>query len=104
MHGSQEEFRDVPFFMTRQYGTELCFAGNVPKIRKVVFRGSLESGDFVAGYYRGKRLQGIAAVGRAREFLALVEILHTGKSLPPRAFRHESMDFEDILISYSKKS
>ncbi len=88
MMGSEEQYRGVPFFWSKQYDTVIRYAGNIPKIRKIRYLGDVEKGDFIAGYYRGNRLCAVSAVGKDREFMTLLQLLRSGRTLAKRDFKN----------------
>jgi NADPH-dependent 2,4-dienoyl-CoA reductase/sulfur reductase-like enzyme len=92
MIGSQEPYRGMPFFRSRQYDSVIRFAGYIPKVRKIVYRGDAEAGEFLAGYFRGKRLRAVAGIGREEEFRALFRRPDAWHAIRPRDFRNRALD------------
>jgi 3-phenylpropionate/trans-cinnamate dioxygenase ferredoxin reductase subunit len=74
---------DVSFFWSRQAGLSLKYAGYVKEFDQVVYRGVVEEGKFVAGYYRGGTLKAAAPIAMAQELVAIERLLRHG--MPPSA-------------------
>jgi len=74
---------EVSFFWSRQAGVSLKYAGYARGFDQVVYRGVVEAGKFLAGYYRGGSLKAAATVGLAHELIGVERLLRLGK--PPSA-------------------
>jgi NADPH-dependent 2,4-dienoyl-CoA reductase/sulfur reductase-like enzyme len=74
---------EVSFFWSRQAGLSLKYAGYAKEFDQVVFRGAVEEGKFIAGYYRGGRLKAAATIAMAHELVAIERLLRHGA--PPSA-------------------
>jgi NADPH-dependent 2,4-dienoyl-CoA reductase/sulfur reductase-like enzyme len=81
MLGSEEPYASVPLFWTMQFGTSVKYAGLARQPDDIVYRGEVESGKFVAGYYEGGRLKAIAGSGLTKPFFALYELLGRGQEV-----------------------
>jgi NADPH-dependent 2,4-dienoyl-CoA reductase/sulfur reductase-like enzyme/nitrite reductase/ring-hydroxylating ferredoxin subunit len=92
MLGSQEEYREVPFFWSKQYGSSLRYIGYAPGFDQVVFRGSVTDKFFLAGFYVNDKLAAAASVGKARELIRLGQLLEAGKSVSPDQLKDPSFD------------
>jgi NADPH-dependent 2,4-dienoyl-CoA reductase/sulfur reductase-like enzyme/nitrite reductase/ring-hydroxylating ferredoxin subunit len=93
MLGSEDEYRGIPFFWSKQYDTVIRYAGYTPKVRRIVYRGEPEEGDFLAGYFRGKKLLAVAGIGRTEEFLQLNNLLGSSGEVRVKQFRCEEFSF-----------
>jgi NADPH-dependent 2,4-dienoyl-CoA reductase/sulfur reductase-like enzyme/nitrite reductase/ring-hydroxylating ferredoxin subunit len=93
MLGSKDEYRGIPFFWSKQYDTVIRYAGYTPKVRRIAYRGEPEEGDFLAGYYRRKKLLAVAGIGRTDEFLQLNNLLESNGSMKVQEFRSEAFSF-----------
>jgi hypothetical protein len=73
--------------------------GYAREFDNVVFRGSVEEGKFLAGYYAKGRLRAACSIGRGRELLAVEHLLRLGA--PPAAERlsEESFDLMAAAVS-----
>jgi 3-phenylpropionate/trans-cinnamate dioxygenase ferredoxin reductase subunit len=101
MLGVEEEYREVPFFWSKQYDTVIRYTGHVPKVRKIVYRGDADGGDFLAGFYRGKKLLAVAGIGRTGEFISAREVIARGSTIGPRDFKRTSIDLQEYLNNRS---
>jgi len=97
MLGSDAVYSEVPFFWTRQFGTSVKYAGFARQYDKLAVRGSIEAGDFLAGYYSGGRMKAVSGVGRAQEFIALCEILKAGRTVGPEELQDEGVDLRGLI-------
>ena len=86
MLGSDEPFRRVPFFWSRQYTTGVKFAGFPESFDHIQYDGVPGEGEFAAGFFVGDRLVGIAGVGKANKFAKVAEMLEKGEALDREAF------------------
>ncbi len=86
MMGSDEPYRRLPFFWTRQYGTSLKYYGFPGGHDSVRIDGSPGAGEFIAGYFRSDRLIAVAAHGRAEKLVALATALEQGETIAPGDF------------------
>ena len=93
MLGSGDAYRGIPFFWSTQYDTVIRYAGHAPKVRRIVYRGEPEEGDFLAGYFRGKKLLAVAGIGRTGEFLQVNELLGSAGMVKVKQFRNEGVPF-----------
>jgi NADPH-dependent 2,4-dienoyl-CoA reductase/sulfur reductase-like enzyme len=85
-------YEEVPFFWTRQFGKSIKYAGTWESFDRVAFRGDLDDGSFLAGYYAGDRLTAAAAVGHSDEFSAAMHVLNECRSVPFETFAEEDAD------------
>jgi NADPH-dependent 2,4-dienoyl-CoA reductase/sulfur reductase-like enzyme len=92
MLGADAPFRECPFFWTKQAGVSLKAAGNLRGFDQVVYRGEVESGRFLAGYYQKGRLCAAVTAGRVVEHIAVERALAAGRTLPPARFADPGFD------------
>ncbi len=92
MLGHEAPYEEVPFFWTHQAGVSLKYVGYAPEWDRVVFRGDLQDGKFLAGYCAEGVLRAAAGVGRGTEILAVAEAMRRGGQIPPDAFADENWD------------
>ncbi len=97
MLGGTAAYAEVPFFWTMQCGTPVDFVGFGGKPDQTVLRGDLETGEFLAGYYRDGRLRAIAGAGRGREVLIVERLLWAEQNISPEDFADTNVSFEDML-------
>lgn len=81
MMGSEQPYRTVPFFWTRQFGQAVKYAGYPVSAAEIEYDGVVGQGEFLAGFLVDGRLMGIVANGKAPRFVELHERLEAGQSL-----------------------
>lgn len=99
MLGITDTVPEVPFFWTNQHGVSLRYIGHGAGYDSVLFRGEVEHGPFLAGYYRGGTLRAAATIGMERQLMALGELLRLGKPVTMSAFIDDSFDFVEYLTA-----
>jgi apoptosis-inducing factor 3 len=92
MLGSAGRYDEVPFFWTRQTGISLKHVGSTGAWDALAFRGDVEAGRFVAGYYRTGVLVAAAGVGLPTELTAIELMLRRRMSLPAEALSDPGVD------------
>jgi NADPH-dependent 2,4-dienoyl-CoA reductase/sulfur reductase-like enzyme/nitrite reductase/ring-hydroxylating ferredoxin subunit len=92
MLGAAVAFDECPFFWTRQAGISLKCVGVTRGFDEIVYRGEVESGRFLAGYFRKGKLRAAATVGMARECIAAERVIRAGAPVTPRQFADEGYD------------
>ena len=92
MLGSSAPYEEVPFFWTRQTGVSLKYVGFAPEWDEIVYRGSVDSGKFLAGDYRGGTLRAAASMGMPVEITAVKVMIGKKRPLPPTRLADESVD------------
>lgn len=97
MLGSAEAYSEVPFFWTMQFGTLVKYAGFARQHDAFAVRGSVDGGDFLAGYYGGGRLKAVSAAGRAQEFIAASEVIRAGGTISAEQLRDQGTDLRGLL-------
>jgi NADPH-dependent 2,4-dienoyl-CoA reductase/sulfur reductase-like enzyme/nitrite reductase/ring-hydroxylating ferredoxin subunit len=97
MLGSQEEYREVPFFWTKQYDMSIKYVGYAMGYNKIVFRGDVESDSFLAGYYNSKRLLAVAGLGKPEEIIIMSELLKSGVHVPSNIFKDQNTNVRELL-------
>jgi len=69
MLGQRQPFRDVPFFWTQQYDTQVSYVGHAEGWDEIKVEGSLQGGDATVTYRREGRVLATATLGRDIESL-----------------------------------
>lgn len=88
MMGYDEPYRGIPFFWTEQAGESLKYVGESTKWNDVVFRGSLDEGEFLAGYYADNMLKAACASGMDEELLAFRRLLESSNNPRPEELKN----------------
>jgi NADPH-dependent 2,4-dienoyl-CoA reductase/sulfur reductase-like enzyme len=99
MLGSQEGYREVPFFWTKQYDKSIKYAGYAMGYSKIVFRGDVESDKFLAGYYNAKKLLAVAGIGKTDEIIIIGELLKSGIPVPLNLFKDQNTNLRELLYT-----
>lgn len=89
MMGSPMPYSEIPFFWTKQYEYSFRYIGHAERYDRVAYRGNVEEGKFLAGYYQDGSLKAVAGLKMDREIILLGELLKTGGTLAPDAFADE---------------
>ncbi len=97
MLGAEDPYQAIPFFWTRHYDTSVKYLGWGGDFDRVVFRGDVEGGNFLAGYYRQGRLTAAAAVGFGKALVRVEQILRRGLTVAPERLADRSFDLAAAL-------
>jgi len=76
MLGARQPYNEAPFFWTHQFDMTLKFSGVAGLQDRMSVSGSIDEGEFVASFFRGDRLTGVASIGRLQESTALHDALN----------------------------
>jgi NADPH-dependent 2,4-dienoyl-CoA reductase/sulfur reductase-like enzyme/nitrite reductase/ring-hydroxylating ferredoxin subunit len=68
------------FFWSRQAGVSLKYLGHAGSFDTVAYRGVVEEGKFLAGYYRGGVLKAAATMGLAQDLVGIEQLMRRGKA------------------------
>ncbi len=99
--GIANDYCETPFFWTNQGDVSIKYAGYASSFDRVVFRGDLEAGKVLVGYYRDEALRAVAALGRTKEFLAVMQIIKSGAGIPPSRFDDPRVDLAEMAAGLS---
>ena len=92
MLGSAARYEEVPFFWTRQTGVSLKYVGFAREWDEIAYRGDVEKGKFLAGFYRQGTLLAAASMGMPSETTAVEVLLSRRIQLPPGKLADGSVD------------
>ncbi len=87
MLGQEQQFAEVPFFWTQQYGKSLRYAGHATEWDEIIFHGDVRRHDFLALYAHRNRIVAAAALGRDDDMMVIEELLRTDRMPTPTAAR-----------------
>ena len=90
MLGRNVTFDAVPFFWTQQFDVGLLYVGHARSWDEIIYRGDLESHDFLAFYVKNNRVLAVAGMNQDRELAAAEELLRL--DLMPAAEQLRSSD------------
>jgi NADPH-dependent 2,4-dienoyl-CoA reductase/sulfur reductase-like enzyme/nitrite reductase/ring-hydroxylating ferredoxin subunit len=96
MLGSDEPFRQAPFFWTKQFDMALKYVGYAQGYNQIAYRGEVEQGSFLAGFYKGGRLLAAAAMGYVEDIIVAEEILNAGMQLSPEQLEDSNLSLRDV--------
>jgi NADPH-dependent 2,4-dienoyl-CoA reductase/sulfur reductase-like enzyme/nitrite reductase/ring-hydroxylating ferredoxin subunit len=88
---------EVDVFWSRLAGASLKYVGHAKSWDQVVYRGVVEEGSFLAGFYLRGTLKAAATVGLAQDIVAVERLLRFGK--PPRAADLENPSYDLIAAA-----
>jgi apoptosis-inducing factor 3 len=92
MLGSPALYDEVPFFWTRQTGISLKYVGFARAWDEIAWRGEVEKGRFLAGFYAGGRLLAAASVGMPGDLTAVELMLRNRVQLPVASLTDPAVD------------
>ncbi len=75
-----------PFFWTRQFGTSLSYFGYAPDYDEIRYSGDVESGEFIAGYFKNNILSAVASIGRSNEAAKYGNMFEEGRRIGREEF------------------
>ena len=83
-------------FWSKQAGVSVKYVGYAPRFDQIVYRGSVEEGTFLAGYYNRGTLKAAATIGMAQDIIAVERLLRFGAA--PQAAQLADSTF-DLLAA-----
>jgi NADPH-dependent 2,4-dienoyl-CoA reductase/sulfur reductase-like enzyme/nitrite reductase/ring-hydroxylating ferredoxin subunit len=83
---------EVEVFWSRQAGASLKYVGHARDWDQIVYRGSVEEGKYLAGFYNKGTLRAGASIGMARDLVAVERILRLGGGLSAAELGDASFD------------
>jgi hypothetical protein len=83
---------EVDFFWTRQAGASLKYVGHAREFDQTVYRGVVEEGKFLAGYYLKANLKAAATIGMAVDLIAVERLMRLGAGPTAAQLGDESFD------------
>ena len=86
---------EVNFFWSRQAGFSLKYAGYTRRFDQVSYRGVVEDGAFLAGYYFHGALKAAATIGLAPQLIAVERLMARGAPLSPSDLADPRVDLLD---------
>lgn len=89
----QDSIHDhVPFFWTSQWGTRLRYVGHSEDWDSIVYRDTVDDGEFIAFYLADNKLQAALGVGYDAEMAALEHLLLNDLPLSPQEMKNTDFD------------
>jgi len=92
MLGSKVPYGEAHFFWTKQAGTALKYVGAAREWDRIVYRGDVEGGTFLAGFFHAGVLKAAATVGRRLDLAAVERLMRLGATPTERLFGDGGFD------------
>jgi len=92
MLGKDPGRQEVDVFWSKQAGVSVKYVGHAKHFDQVIYRGAVEEGAFLAGYYHQGALKAAATIGMAQEIIAVERLLRFGAAPQVAQFADRSFD------------
>ncbi|MGO9308521.1 MAG: FAD-dependent oxidoreductase [Spirochaetia bacterium] len=99
MLGSDPGPMEIDFFWSRQAGASLKYVGHAREFDQTVYRGVVEEGKFLAGYFRKGVLKGAATIGMALDLVAVERLMTLGAA--PSAAQLGDPEFDLMAAAHA---
>ena len=99
MLGSDQAYDEVPFFWSMQYDTSIEYIGHARQYDRIAYRGDVEDGKFLAGYYQDGVLLAAAGMGLAKQVIIVGQLLKAGTNVSFEQFEDDAVDLKQLLPS-----
>jgi NADPH-dependent 2,4-dienoyl-CoA reductase/sulfur reductase-like enzyme/nitrite reductase/ring-hydroxylating ferredoxin subunit len=83
---------EMDFFWTKQAGASLKYVGHAREFDQAVYRGVVEEGKFLAGYFRKGVLKAAATIGMALDLVAVERLMRFGAAPNAAQFADNGFD------------
>jgi apoptosis-inducing factor 3 len=83
---------EVNFFWSRQAGVSLKYVGHARSFDQISYRGAVEEGAFLAGYYLRGELKAAATIGLASQLIAVERLMSRGGRLSASELADPAVD------------
>lgn len=94
--GKKQKYSEIPFFWTHQCDKSIKYFGYTSRIDSIKYRGSVEDGEFIAGYFRRGKLRAVAGCGMSEELLYLGELIKNRVRIKEHIFEDTGINFKEI--------
>jgi NADPH-dependent 2,4-dienoyl-CoA reductase/sulfur reductase-like enzyme/nitrite reductase/ring-hydroxylating ferredoxin subunit len=98
MLGNEAPYDEIPFFWTRQYDESLKYIGFAKDYDHIAYRGKVEEGQFLAGFYQNGMLKAVAGLHRDKEIIHLTQMMKARATLPAEQFQDEKIDLMEFAV------
>jgi apoptosis-inducing factor 3 len=92
MLGKDPGPQEVNFFWSKQAGVSLKYVGYARRFDEIFYRGAVEDGAFLAGYYLRGELKAAATIGLAPQLIAVERLMSRGVRLSPTELADPAVD------------
>ncbi|MFO7850336.1 MAG: FAD-dependent oxidoreductase [Spirochaetia bacterium] len=79
--GDESGLKYAPFFWTMQFETPLAYIGLAPDFDEARYKGDVEEGNFLAGYFKDGRLAAVASIGKTKTVARYGYLLDEGRKI-----------------------
>jgi NADPH-dependent 2,4-dienoyl-CoA reductase/sulfur reductase-like enzyme len=83
---------EMDFFWTKQAGASLKYVGHAREFDQAVYRGVVEEGKFLSGYFRKGVLKAAATIGMALDLVAVERLMRFGAAPNAAQFADNGFD------------
>jgi NADPH-dependent 2,4-dienoyl-CoA reductase/sulfur reductase-like enzyme/nitrite reductase/ring-hydroxylating ferredoxin subunit len=84
--GVHEPLPFAPFFWTRQFETSFGYIGYAPRFDDIRYKGDVEGGKFLAGYFEGGILRAVGTIGKGKTAVRYGRLLDAGREITVEQF------------------
>ena len=96
MLGRRVAYDDVHWFWSDQYEANLQYAGFHTAWQRVVVRGSLESGNYLACYINEGHVDAVVGMNRAHDVRRMIPIIRSRRPVDLDQLQDEAMDLRSL--------
>ena len=100
MLGKDPGPQELNFFWSKQAGVSLKYAGYARQFDQVAYRGVVEDGAFLAGYYFRGALKAAATIGLPPQLIAVERLMSRGARISPSELADPDVDLLALARSH----
>jgi 3-phenylpropionate/trans-cinnamate dioxygenase ferredoxin reductase component len=99
MLGQHVPYDEVPWFWSDQYDTNLQYAGFHTKWDRLILRGRVDSGSFLACYINDGRIDAVVGVNRGKDVRRAIALIKNRRAVNLEKLADESIDLRSMSAS-----
>jgi NADPH-dependent 2,4-dienoyl-CoA reductase/sulfur reductase-like enzyme len=84
--GAQDPLAFAPFFWTRQFETSFGYIGYAPNFDEIRYKGDVQGGKFLAGYFEDGVLRAVGTIGKGKTAIRYGHLLDAGREITAEQF------------------
>lgn len=96
MLGQHVAYDEVPWFWSEQYDTTLQYAGFHSAWERLVVRGTLEAGNYLACYVNEGRVDAVVGMNRAKDVRRMIPIIRARRPVDLDRLQDEAVDLRTL--------
>jgi 3-phenylpropionate/trans-cinnamate dioxygenase ferredoxin reductase subunit len=96
MLGKRVAYDEVPWFWSDQYDANLQYAGFHVKWERLVVRGRLDSGSFLACYINDGRIDAVVGLNRAKDVRRAMPLIKSRRAVSLEQLADDSIDLRSL--------